>query len=305
MKRFIVPGLISTAFILAALMSVVASPVQRGKEVDWTALNPNFAGATFVNDRETCLTCHSDSHPYDLTAHARAFGANPRNPVEQRDCEACHGPRSEHVENPGIDLAISPAGETQVCMQCHDKSSRLHWQHSAHARAEVECTSCHTVMVKRSESGLLAQRSEPETCYQCHSDVRASMHKASHHPVREGKMSCSSCHDPHGSPAEFQLARATVNETCYQCHSEKRGPFLWEHAPVRESCTTCHDAHGSNNRSMTQAKGSMQCLTCHQYGGHINTPRYNRTSALYGQGCVNCHITPHGSNHPAGAKLTR
>ena len=28
----------------------------------------------------------------------------------------------------------------------------------------------------------------------------------------------------------------SVNELCYTCHTEKRGPFLFEHAPVREDC---------------------------------------------------------------------
>jgi len=52
-------------------------------------------------------------------------------------------------------------------------------------------------------------------------------------------------------------------------------------------------------------KDSFLCLQCHSYGGHINLPRYNRTSNPYGSGCTNCHMAIHGSNHPSGAKLTR
>jgi DmsE family decaheme c-type cytochrome len=130
------------------------------------------------------------------------------------------------------------------------------------------------------------------------------MMKVSHHPVREGRMDCASCHNPHGSTPAL-LVRNTLNETCTTCHSEKRGPFLWEHAPVRESCTNCHTPHGSTHRTLLIRKDSFLCLSCHSYGGHINLPRYNRVSNPYGSGCVNCHITTHGSNHPSGAKQTR
>jgi hypothetical protein len=47
------------------------------------------------------------------------------------------------------------------------------------------------------------------------------------------------------------------------------------------------------------------CINCHQYGGHINQYRYNRVSTPYGNGCANCHMTMHGSNHPSGAKFNR
>jgi DmsE family decaheme c-type cytochrome len=159
-------------------------------------------------------------------------------------------------------------------------------------------------MKKASERALLAKATAPETCYQCHAEVRGEAMKMSHHPVREGRMDCASCHNPHGSTPGL-LIKNTLNETCVTCHTEKRGPFLWEHAPVRESCSNCHTPHGSNNRNLLTAKDSFLCLSCHSYGGHINLPRYNRVSNPYGSGCVNCHITTHGSNHPSGAKQTR
>ena len=69
-------------------------------------------------------------------------------------------------------------------------------------------------------------------------------------PMLEGKMSCSSCHNPHGSITPALLKEPSLNDTCFTCHAEKRGPFLWEHAPVVESCTNCHDPHGSNHDKM-------------------------------------------------------
>ena len=84
-------------------------------------------------------------------------------------------------------------------------------------------------------------------------------------PVREGKMSCSSCHNPHGSISNVKALKvgSSVNESCTSCHAEMRGPMLWEHAPVRENCTTCHDPHGSSNDRMLDVRMPMLCQRCH------------------------------------------
>lgn len=276
------------------------------KPVDWVALNPEFAGATFVNDPATCLACHEDAgRTYDHTIHAAALRYAPGS--EGRDCESCHGPRSEHVQDPTDALSherLTPAGQSAMCLQCHDGGARFGWKAGAHRAADVSCLSCHVVMERRSDRALLAQASSPQLCYTCHGDVRAETMKVSHHPVREGRMECVSCHNVHGA-TEALLVKNTVNETCVGCHTDKRGPFLWEHAPVREDCTTCHTPHGSNQRFLLSNRETFLCLSCHSYGGHVNLPRYNRVSNPYGNGCTNCHVTTHGSNHPSGAKQTR
>ncbi len=275
------------------------------KPIDWVKLNPAFAGATFVNDAETCRTCHEDAMTaYAGTTHAHAFSTRP--PATSGDCESCHGPRSKHVEDPTAALKIDRASRAQsaICLQCHQGGARFGWKGGAHHSNDVSCTSCHEVMEKKSERALLVKATVMETCYQCHAEVRAQTAKMSHHPVREGRMDCASCHNAHTSTPGL-LVKNTVNETCYTCHAEKRGPFVWEHAPARESCANCHTPHGSNQRNLLTGKDAFLCLTCHSYGGHINLPRYNRVSNPYGNGCTNCHISVHGSNHPSGAKLTR
>jgi DmsE family decaheme c-type cytochrome len=285
----------------------VASAKPRARTVDWSALNPAFAGATFVNDPETCRTCHEDTmRAYDHTMHARALkGSVPAD--KGGECESCHGPRSAHIENPTRELAhehLTAAQQSSVCLQCHDGGTRFGWKAGPHQANDLSCSSCHTVMQKNSARALLSKASGPETCYSCHGEVRAETMKMSHHPVREGRMECASCHNVHGSTQSL-LVKNTLNETCFTCHTDKRGPFLWEHAPVRESCANCHTPHGSTNRNLLTSKDPFLCLSCHSYGGHINLPRYNRTSNPYGSGCVNCHISTHGSNHPSGAKQTR
>lgn len=304
------PGSSRAAVLVLSVASlfVLTGAARAPKEVNWSELNPAFAGAEFVRDASTCAGCHEEAlAAYSHTTHGRALGANGRTTTEKLECESCHGPRSKHVEDPTGELSkIAPAGRAQVCLQCHSASkNHMQWQNSAHAMANESCDSCHVVMERRSDKALLKAADETATCYSCHGEVRGAMQKSSHHPVREGKMECSSCHNPHGSTGPSLVRFATITETCTSCHQDKRGPFLWEHPPARDNCASCHSAHGSNNRSLLTTKAHMLCLQCHSYGGHINVPRYNRTSTPTQQGCVNCHVTPHGSNHPSGAKLTR
>jgi len=301
-------GLLAAALMLAVSVAWVAAAGKNTpkKPVDWPALNPAFAGATFVNNPETCLTCHDAvSEAFAHTPHAKAFRQGEKPPAGE--CESCHGPRSKHIENPTSELAHSRLGakaQSAVCLQCHDSGARFGWKSGPHQHNDVSCSSCHYVMANRSPAALLVKPSTTETCYGCHNEVRAEAQKMSHHPVREGRMDCASCHNPHGS-TQALLKKNTVNETCVTCHTEKRGPFVWEHAPVRESCANCHTPHGSNHRNLLTSKEPFLCLSCHSYGGHVNLPRYNRTSNPYGSGCVNCHTKTHGSNHPSGAKQTR
>jgi DmsE family decaheme c-type cytochrome len=275
------------------------------KAVDWVALNPAFQGAAFVNDPETCRSCHDEyMNAFADTKHARAFAANP--PEQAGACESCHGPRSQHVENPTAELKFEPGSraESAVCLQCHEGGSRMGWKAGAHQANDVSCSACHHVMERKSQKALLIKETAADTCYTCHGETKVEFNKMSHHPVREGRLDCAGCHNVHGSNPML-LLKPTQNDTCFTCHTEKRGPFVWEHAPAREDCGTCHTPHGSNNRSLLTAKDPFLCLSCHSYGGHINLPRYNRVSNPYGNGCSNCHMSVHGSNHPSGAKLTR
>jgi DmsE family decaheme c-type cytochrome len=131
----------------------------------------------------------------------------------------------------------------------------------------------------------------------------------SHMPVGEGKMECTSCHSPHGSANEKLLIASSVNETCFSCHTEKRGPFLWEHAPVVENCANCHDSHGSNKEKMLKVARPRLCQQCHAGTGHPTQPRIvgrpSDVPFVFNRACSNCHFNIHGSNHPAGAFFTR
>ena len=193
-----------------------------------------------------------------------------------------------------------------ICLSCHAKGQRTNWHGSTHDQQGLQCSNCHTVMKNVSRKAQLKTEFQPDTCFQCHKNKRAEMWRTSHMPVREGKVTCANCHNPHGSYSEALLKTATVNETCYQCHAEKRGPFLWEHPPVTESCLNCHDPHGSINDFMLKISRPRLCQQCHSGGQHNSNPR-NPSVTLYAQGreCQNCHSNHHGSNNPAGPRFMR
>ena len=196
------------------------------------------------------------------------------------------------------------AQNNAICLTCHERGERTYWSGSTHETRSVACTECHTVMQQVSRKAALKTVVEMDTCFQCHKDRRAQIFRSSHMPMREGKMTCTNCHNPHGSATEAMLKENSINDTCYKCHAEKRGPFLFEHAPVRENCLSCHDPHGSSNEYLLKVSRPRLCAECHGmgHGSQANGPR---TVETFGRACQNCHTQVHGSNSPSGALLHR
>ena len=195
----------------------------------------------------------------------------------------------------------------------------MHWTGSVHMRNQLACSDCHNPMEKNSASGLLAKTTINDTCESCHQQQRNEFNKRSHMPLHEGKMTCVDCHNPHGSATKPLLKAESTNVVCYTCHAEKRGPFLWEHAPVRENCANCHAVHGSNHDKLLVAERPFLCQQCHNLSAGHSSQLYraDQTAAagqlpggatnprVPGRACQNCHTQIHGSNHPAGARFQR
>jgi len=159
------------------------------------------------------------------------------------------------------------------------------------------------------ENKLFVKSSQEEVCFQCHKQRRAQMQRSSHMPMREGKITCSNCHNPHGGPNPKLLLASTTNETCYTCHPERRGPFLWEHPPVMENCSNCHEPHGSPNVQLLKVRTPRLCQRCHIEARHPTTPNITTPDVssrfVFNRGCTNCHAQLHGTNHPSGPRFHR
>jgi hypothetical protein len=128
---------------------------------------------------------------------------NGRSALMERGCEACHGPGGEHVQEEGTGgklVNFSNATPELIdegkaaCLSCHERGARVHWKGSPHDSRDIACTDCHTIMKKVSTRNQLKHATETELCGSCHLVRRAQMFRNAHMPVREGAMSCSSCH---------------------------------------------------------------------------------------------------------------
>jgi DmsE family decaheme c-type cytochrome len=264
---------------------------------------------------KVCVTCHADQA---VQFNHTLMGRLARTQKGKFECESCHGPGSEHVNAGGgrgvggiisfrpEDRSRTAQENNAICLACHERGDRTYWNGSTHETRGLMCSNCHTVMKNVSRKFQLKTAFAPDTCYQCHKDRRAQNYFSSHMPVREGKITCSNCHNPHGSATEAMLRENSVNDNCYKCHAEKRGPFLWEHNPVRENCLNCHDPHGSTKMAMLKVQVPKLCQECHgfvNHGGGVLGP--TNSQFIFNKGCANCHSKVHGSNHPSGTFFFR
>lgn len=286
--------------------------------------------STAADVQRTCTRCHDESDPTGalrILQSKHAMRGDDRTPFADKACASCHGDSEAHMQAPpegqkraepdrvfgnGED-ASDALTQNGACLGCHQGGMRMHWRGSAHEAQDVTCTSCHKLHV--GDDPVLAVSTQPEVCITCHKEKRAEFHRPSTHPVMDGQMSCSGCHNPHGTTSASLLNASTLNETCYQCHAEKRGPFLWEHAPVREDCSNCHKPHGSVNAALLKQRSPWLCQQCHLAPQHPSSAYSGTglpTSAtpsgaqqMLGKQCQNCHSQVHGSNHPSGVRKTR
>jgi predicted CXXCH cytochrome family protein len=232
---------------------------------------PDVPGAKYIGSKE-CEQCHEELYRNFATAdHSGLIAEGPN--AMNAGCESCHGPGSVHSDSGGETPPpyIFASGRPQ----------------------------------RTSYPGKLAAptpRTTETVCYTCHADVRGQFNLPDHHPVPEGRMSCTECHSPHKGSARFGGGTQLMsqNDGCVKCHPAQQGPYVFEHEALREGCTTCHTAHGSVNAKMLTDRGSNLCIKCHfqqvqngqlLIGGSDHTLRVQQGSCW----TAGCHEAVHGS----------
>lgn len=265
-----------------------------------------------------CIECHEQF--FTLVKSKHFVKGDSRTPKgSEAECTGCHGDTSAHNRTPRakglvpvVFGAKAPVGpQNDACLNCHQSGPRINWQGSKHERTQTACANCHKA--HSTKDPVVVAETQAGVCFECHKDRRAEMFRTSVHARKTGFFTCSSCHQPHGSPTRALLAKSTVNDTCFNCHADKRGPFLWEHRSAQDDCMNCHSPHGTNTPPMLKARMPFLCQQCHMNTNHAQTmfsgTQANPTSTsgyfMLGRSCTNCHMKIHGSNHPSGARLQR
>lgn len=294
------------------------------------AAQPAASQTTGGPGPEVCKNCHvAQFESYQASKHGQK--GNLGGPANAGGCSSCHGDGAAHVKagggkgvggiiNPGPrSKALSADAKSKICLSCHESERQLtFWDSGKHKKNDVTCTNCHN---PHSESPSHLRQDNPsispyvttsrqlqhETCVTCHKDIRAQIMKPTHHPIIEGKIKCSDCHNPHGALSDKMINSESINGLCTTCHAEKRGPYIREHPPVEENCLNCHTPHGSSHFKLLTQRPPMLCQNCHDWTRHPGTPYgaqrgFGPTPAVQfvERGCVNCHNQIHGSNAPSG-----
>jgi len=231
-------------------------------------------------------------------------GANGAKYVGSKECEICHEKLYKDFQTADHSLLVMGGPNTlnAGCESCHGPGS-------IHAGDGGETKPPYSFAVGRpiannngAQLSTPAPRATETVCYTCHAEVRGQFGLPSHHPVPEGKMTCTVCHPPHKGFANRggSTALRSQDETCLQCHPVQRGPFVFEHEAMHEGCTTCHGAHGTVNAKMLTVRDSNLCMKCHfqqVQGGQLLIGGSDHTVRVQQGTCwtAGCHEAVHGS----------
>ena len=152
-----------------------------------------------IREGKVCANCHAGA--VNIWGGKHGTKADSRTPMAIVGCATCHGDPTEHVKSPATPMPrrfskMTSVEKNDACLTCHQGGKRIHWPaartsarrhlhvvptvHSAHDRTRDKLT----------QSGNLLP--VPQGA------ARADQ-PPSRHPIREGLVACSDCHNAHGS----------------------------------------------------------------------------------------------------------
>lgn len=210
-------------------------------------ISPNFAPGMNAQRRvvELCLFCHVDRVelvPGTLNRYREPLFGN----QAHISCERCHGPGALHVAErtvgkmpSGLDTGIvnpsnlTPSLRDDVCAQCHlhgeyisARRGRGHFDYRPGLPLEL----FRDVFVKEN-------RGEDAFNFVGHLEQLAGSKCST---ASAGKMSCTTCHDPHSDPTK-NGREDYFRQSCLRCHAD-RGCSLpqAERRAKNDACAACH-----------------------------------------------------------------
>ena len=194
----------------------------------------------------TCDGCHS----VDYNVHTKQVAE------WNVGCERCHGPGSEHVAHPSRGNILDPAQMDNVaandtCIQCHSQGRPLT---NPIEGMYYDWPVGYRVGLKLEDYWRLENCTLGQTDFYYFPDCTAHKNRMQGNDFVQSVMyrhgiSCSSCHDVHGTANYAQLIKP-ANQICLECHgpSSPNGPraaTLEEHTHHKDGspgsqCVACH-----------------------------------------------------------------
>jgi predicted CXXCH cytochrome family protein len=234
---FLGSGHLGTTYLYSMHGYLFESPVAYYAESGAYDMKPGLEAITELPPalpmQASCLRCHMTAvQPSDPGTLNRYSGAPFRH--AGITCEACHGDTQSHVATNGKSAVVNPAKldaerRDSVCISCHLEGD-ISVERAGHlgiAYKPGDAISDYiSYFVYKDKDATRRGVSEVE-------QLGLSMCKR----TSGDKMSCTSCHDPHFTPAPKQRA-AFYRSKCLACHSD--AAFAASHHPENPDCTSCH-----------------------------------------------------------------
>ncbi len=188
-----------------------------------------------------CLHCHASNVARSLPEARNLYTAAP---FEHGGitCASCHGDASAHLASSGkahlmnID-ALDSARRDSICLNCHLEGQAAvirNGKDMADFKPGENLSDFALFFVYKTEQG-----SGGRATSQWEALLRSACKKQS-----GDQLTCTTCHDPHGSPAPNERA-AFYRQKCLQCHNA--AGFAQNHHPENLDCSSCHMARPASN----------------------------------------------------------
>jgi hypothetical protein len=237
LEYFLGSGHLGTTYLYSLNRYLLESPVAFYAASGHLDMKPGIAStgqiAAALPVRPACLRCHMSAvQPSDAGTMNRYQG--PAFLHTGITCEECHGSSVEHVATGGKSPVVNPAKldeekRDSVCISCHLEGDVAVEKARHSALDYLPGNSISDYLSYFVFSGKDPTRRGVSEVEQLTQSVCKQSSGA--------KMSCSSCHDPHATPAAQDRVQFYRGK-CLACHHDV--PIAVTHYPENPDCTSCH-----------------------------------------------------------------
>jgi predicted CXXCH cytochrome family protein len=193
-----------------------------------------------------CLNCHTSASRAPIAGTENKY-AMPLFAHDGITCERCHGDNAQHIATGKGEIVnpskLAPARRDDICMQCHLEGNvaieQPHRKLADYRPGQNLGDDVHYFIYQDSESQQIRALGQSEALWQSVCKLKSG-----------DKMTCTSCHDPHSTPAPEQRV-AFYRGKCLTCHGDA---FAAQHHAEQPDCTACHMPRtNTSNIAHTQA----------------------------------------------------